>query len=76
MQPHKQHASNTNLAIVCVYCKKHRVVYSKNKVSKNVATKFKGETLERQFMCGTTIEKLFTSLKNSSLEMLQFSHLT
>ena len=56
-QPHKQLASNTNPTIVCVYCKKPRVVYSKNKVSKNI-TKSKRQTSELQFVCGTTIEDL------------------
>ena len=57
-QPHKQHALNTNLTIVCVYCHKPRLAYSKNKISRNIFTKFKRETSELQFVCGTTVEEL------------------
>ena len=34
------------------------MVYSKNKVSKNMITKFKRQTSELQFVCGTTFEEL------------------
>ena len=34
------------------------MVYSKNKVSKNMITKFKRQTSEVQFECGTTFEEL------------------
>ena len=57
-QPHKQHASNTNLRIVCVYCKKPRLVYSKNKVSGHHTNKFKRGISELQFVCGTTVSEL------------------
>ena len=57
-QTNKQHASNTNLIIACVYSKKPRVAYSKKKLSKNMKTKFKRQTSELQFVCGTTIEGL------------------
>lgn len=60
-QPHKQHVINTNLTIVCVYCNKSRVIYSKNKVSKNVITKFKRKTSELQFVCGAIVEELVGS---------------
>ena len=55
----------------CIYCKKPRVVYSKNKVSKNI-TKSKRQTLELQFVCGTTIEELvgpdaFTDLMSGKI---------
>ena len=55
---HKQHASNTNLRIVCVYCKKPRLVYSKNKVSGHYTNKFKRSISELQFVCGTTVSEL------------------
>ena len=34
------------------------MVYSKNKVSKNMITKFKRQTSELQFVCGTSVEEL------------------
>ena len=57
-QPHKQHAINIGLTIVCVYCKKPRVIYSKNKISKNLITKFKRKTSELRFVRGTIVEEL------------------
>ena len=53
-----QAASNTNLRIVCVYCKKPRLVYSKNKVFGHYTNKFKRSRSEPQFVCGTTVTEL------------------
>ena len=57
-QPHKQHASNTNLRIVCTYCNKPRLVYSKNKVSDHYTNKFRKNLSDLQFVCGTTVSEL------------------
>ena len=56
--PCKQHASNTNLTITCYECNKPRLIYSKNKVSANVTTKFKRTVKDLLYICGTGVAEL------------------
>ena len=56
--PSKQHASNTNIVIMCTECQKPRLVYAQKKVSPPVATKFKRLISDLLFICGSSIEEL------------------
>ena len=56
--PLKQHANNTRIVLKCKYCNKPRLVYSRNKITSNITTKFIKETLDLYYICGTSINEL------------------
>ena len=56
--PLKQHAINTRITIKCHYWSKPHLIFWKLKVSPNITLKFKKETSDLFYICGTSIEEL------------------
>ena len=56
--PVLQHVKNTGLTLTCYQCERPRVIYSKKKVLPSIIKKFKRETNDLLFTCGTTIEEI------------------
>ena len=54
----KQHANNTQIFVKCHYCNKPCLIFLKLKISVNVTLKFKWETLDLFYICGTSIKEL------------------
>ena len=65
--PLKQCTNNTQIFIKCHYCNKPRLIFSKLKVSPNVTLRFKQETLDLFYICGTSIEELSSNTAYSVL---------
>ena len=58
LNPCKQHAANRNLTVLCYECNKSRLIYSKNKVSASVTSKFKRVSKDLLYTSGTAIAEL------------------
>ena len=56
--PLKQSANNVRITIKCHYCSKPSLIFSKMKVSPYITLKFKKETSDLFYICGTSIEEL------------------
>ena len=67
----KQHANNTQIVIKCYYCNKPRLIFSKSKVSPNITLKFKRETSDLFYVCGTSIPELSSKDVYSVLHVKQ-----
>ena len=56
--PVSQHVKNTGIMLTCYQRKRPRLVYYKKKVLPHIMKKFKKETNDLLFTCGTTIEEM------------------